>query len=188
MCSPPGVSMPSTCTHHLPSSPHIAVSHHTPETELQTLSFGFWPKPHPRLHVGECAAPLASPCHPPAPTISHHRPTLPFHTAHLKLSYKHSVSGFWPKPHPRLRVGESAVPPAPPCHHPHLPSPIIAPHHRFTRHARNQAMNARFWFFCLNPNPRLTLVNAQSPRHLHAIHPHPQPPIIIPRLHFMPHG
>jgi hypothetical protein len=39
--SPPGVSMPSTRTHHLPSSPHTAVSHGTPETELQTLGFGF---------------------------------------------------------------------------------------------------------------------------------------------------
>src|SRR6267154_1906481 len=39
--SPTGVSMPSTRTRHLLSLPHIAVSHHTPETELQMLSFGF---------------------------------------------------------------------------------------------------------------------------------------------------
>src|SRR6267154_2323145 len=39
--SPTGIFMPSTHTCHLPSSPHIAISHHMPETELQTLSFEF---------------------------------------------------------------------------------------------------------------------------------------------------
>src|SRR5882757_9409875 len=92
--SPPGVSMPSTHTYHLPSLPHAAVSHGTPEIELQTLGFGFLAYTPPRLRVGERAAPLASPCHPPAPAISHHRPTPPFHMACPKSSYKHSLSGF----------------------------------------------------------------------------------------------
>ena len=83
-------------------------------TNAQFWVFGL--NPTPRLRVGKRAAPLASPCHPPAPTISRHCPTPPFHTACPKPSYKHSVLGFWPKPQSRLCVGECAVPPAPPCH------------------------------------------------------------------------
>jgi hypothetical protein len=41
MRCPPGISMPSTHTHHLPSLPRTTVSHGMPETELQTLSFRF---------------------------------------------------------------------------------------------------------------------------------------------------
>jgi hypothetical protein len=159
-----------------------------PKPNYERLVLDFWPKPHPQLRVGERTASLASPCHPPAPTISCHHPTPPFHTARLKLSYECSVSGFWPKPHLQLRVGKCAVPPAPPYHPPALPSPIISPHRRFTRHTRNRATNTRFWVFGLNLNPGLALANAQPPRHLRAIHLHPQPPIIVPTLHFIPHG
>src|SRR6267154_2580490 len=96
MRSPPGVSMPSTCTYHLPSSPHTTISHGTPETELRTLSS----KPQPWPRVGERAVPPTPPCHPPAPTTSHHHLTPPFYAAWPKLSYECSVSGFCHKPCP----------------------------------------------------------------------------------------
>src|SRR5882762_6149017 len=46
--------------------------------------------------------------------------------ARPKLTYKRSVSGFWPKPHPWPRVGKHAAPPTPPCH---PPTPTTSHHH-----------------------------------------------------------
>ena len=96
-----------TISHHRPTPPFRTAR---PKPSYKHSVSGFWPKPHPRLCIGKRAAPLASPCHPPAPAISHHRPTPPFRTARPKPSYKCSVSGFWPKPHPWLRIGERAAP------------------------------------------------------------------------------
>jgi hypothetical protein len=121
---------------HLPEPPYSAVSYSTPETELQTLGFGF----------------LAS-TPPPGFALANAQPPWRLHAIH-----------------------------------PHLPSPVIAPHRCFTRHARNRATNTRFWVFGLNPTPSFTLVNAQPPWCFHAIHPHPQPPVIVPPHHLMPHG
>ena len=61
---------------------------------------GFWPKPRPRLHVGERAAPLLPPCHLSVPTTSQHHPTLPFHMARPKLSHRRSVFGILAQPPP----------------------------------------------------------------------------------------
>jgi hypothetical protein len=111
---------------HPPPPSIVLQGHFTRHAQNRATNARFWVfglDPTPWLCVGERAAPLASPCHPPAPTISRHRPRPPFHTARPKPSYKRSVSGFWPKPHPRLRIGERAVPPAPPCH---PPAPTIS--------------------------------------------------------------
>jgi hypothetical protein len=58
--------MKSTRTHHLPPSLHAAVSHGTPETEPQTLGFGFLAQtlPH-RLTLVNAQTPL--PPHSPYP-------------------------------------------------------------------------------------------------------------------------
>jgi hypothetical protein len=85
-------------------------------TNTRFWVWGLNPTPQPR--VGEWADPPAPPCYPPAPTTSRHRSTSPFHTAHLKLSYKRSVSGFGPNPAPGLALVNAQSPPSPPCHPP----------------------------------------------------------------------
>ena len=108
-CHPPA----PTISCHRPTRPFYTAR---PKPSYKCSVLGFWPKPQPRLRVGKCAVPPVPPCHPLAPTISHYSPTLPSHTACPKPSYKHLVSSFWPKLYRRLRVGEHAIPPAPPCH------------------------------------------------------------------------
>ena len=136
-----------------------------PKLSYKRSVSGFWPKPHPWPCVGKRAVPPVPPCHPLAPTISHYRPTLPSHTAHLKPSYKHSVLGFWPKPHPQLRIAEHAIPPAPPCHPPapttscHRPTPLF-----HTAHPKPSHPSRFSGFLTLTP-----------PSHTHAASP-PQPP------------
>ena len=103
----------------------VVVTHRVRCFVMRRAAVRFPARPIPFTKI---PTPLASPCHPPASTISCHRPTLPFHMARPKPSYERSVSGFWPKPHPRPRIGERAAPPAPPCH---SPAPTTS-HHRPT--------------------------------------------------------
>ena len=100
--------MPSTHTHHFPSSPHMAYS----KPSYKRSVSNFWPKPHPWLHIGEHVALLVPPCHSPAPTTSRHCPTPPSHAARLKLSHERSVSGFWSKPSPPVSCWQKHSPPA----------------------------------------------------------------------------
>jgi hypothetical protein len=125
-------------------------------------------------------------------TRTHHLPSSPPHRRFARHARNRATNArfrvFGLNPTPGFALANAQPPWRLHAIHPHLPSPVIAPHRRFTWHARNRATNARFRVFGLNPTPGLALANAQPPRHLHAIHPHPQPPIIVPPLHFMAHG
>jgi hypothetical protein len=68
--------MPSTCTHHFPSSLHTTISHGTPKTEPQMLSFGFLAQtPIPSFALVNVQPPYcqhAISLHPPPPIITTH--------------------------------------------------------------------------------------------------------------------
>src|SRR5258705_11972572 len=77
MRSPPAATISPTCTHHLPASPHTAVLHGMPETEPQTLGFGFLTQTPPpprnlRTHHPTTITALYEPPHhlPPSPLTS----------------------------------------------------------------------------------------------------------------------
>jgi hypothetical protein len=88
------------------------------------------------------------------PSTSLHRPVPPFYTARPKPSHHSSVSGFWPKPHPPASRWRTRSPHPCRCLISPCPPPLcIAPYRRFTRHARNRAITARFRGFGPNPTP-----------------------------------
>ena len=108
--SPPAASAISTPIHHLLSSPYMAVSCSTPETEPRMLGFGFLAQNPPC--VGERIAHPPPPRYQPAPTAPWNHSTLPFHAACPKPSHDYSVSGFWPKPCPPASHWRMCSPPA----------------------------------------------------------------------------
>jgi hypothetical protein len=73
----PAATMASTCTHHLTTSPHTAVSHGTPEIKPRILGFGFLAQnPLPSLVLANARAPCChhgSNLHPPPHNITPHR-------------------------------------------------------------------------------------------------------------------
>ena len=71
-------------------------------------------------------------------TIPFHLPTLLLYVAHLKLSHRCLVSGFFTQP---LLTGHTLANVQPPCYHHainmHPPPPSIPTHHCFIQHTQN---------------------------------------------------
>src|ERR1700674_4892885 len=111
--------MSFTHTHHLPASPHTVVSHGAPETERQTLGFGFLPQPHPpRPALANARAPCCHRSinlHPPPPSITP-RCHFTLHARNRVTNARFRFFGLNPAPSPRL--DKHPAPPPPSCHSP----------------------------------------------------------------------
>src|ERR1700692_4861520 len=183
--------MSLTRTRNIPASPHTVVSHGAPETERQTLGFGFFPKPHPPgLAFANARAPC---CHrrinlhppPPTPTTPQHHPTLPFHTARPKPSDERPVSVFWPKPRPLASRWRTRSPPAAFMSLTRTHNLPVSSHTAVT-HGTPETKPQTLGFGFLAPTPSSASQFANPPPHHHhfLICAAPPPPSITPGCHF----